>query len=84
MSILSSRRLDGPLDYRELWRILKLRIEELAAYEATTAMNDEDEATLRKRQGAYRFGYTVLSEMDSIVEQARASYGPLRQIGEDG
>jgi hypothetical protein len=77
--VIGRKSLDSPLDYRELWLQLAARVEELSAKAATDAMNDDDEVSIRKKQGAYRFGYTILSEMDRMVEEARAQFGPLRQ-----
>jgi hypothetical protein len=77
--MIARKSLDSPLDYRELWLQLAARVEELLAKAASDAMNEDDEASIRKKQGAYRFGYTILSEMDRMVEEARAQFGPLRQ-----
>ena len=82
--MIANKRLDAPVDYRELWHQLRLRIEELSAKAATDAMNAEKELEIRQKQGAYRFGYTLISEMDRLLDDARASYGPLRSLRNSG
>lgn len=79
MSILGRRHLDAPIDYRALWVMLRNRIEELTTDQAIKAMEDSEDQDIYKKQGAYRFGYTILSEMERILEETRKSYGPLRQ-----
>lgn len=78
-----SKRLDSPLDYKALWTQLRHRIYELASKAATDAMSADDVTDIHRKQGAYRFGYTVVSEMDRMVEGARGEYGPLRQANHD-
>jgi hypothetical protein len=77
--MIGNKRLDSPLDYRELWLQLAARVEELSAKAASDAMHSDEERDIRRKQGEYRFGYTILSEMDRMVEEARAQFGPLRQ-----
>lgn len=80
MSILSGRKhLDAPIDYRALWGMFRERIEELTTDQALKAMADSDDRDIHQKQGAYRFGYTILAEMERILEETRKSYGPLRQ-----
>lgn len=83
MSLIGNRRLDAPLDYRELWTALKERISELCADQASKCAVEEFELEMRRHQGAYRFGYTIMSEMDRLQDEARKSYGPLRQAMDD-
>lgn len=84
MTLIGNRRLDAPVDYREMWRMLRVRIEELCADEASRCAVEDVELEVRRRQGAYRFGYTIMSEMDRLLDEVRKSEGPLRQLEDDG
>ncbi len=81
---MSAKRLDAPLDYRQLWLNLRARIDELCIDQASKAAVEDGEISLRRQQGAYRFGYTIIAEMDRLQDEARKSYGPLRNARDDG
>ena len=78
--MIGQKHLDSPIDYKVLWGELRQRIEELAAKAASDAMHCDTEADIRRKQGEYRFGYILVSEMDRILDDARAAYGPLRSL----
>lgn len=64
-----------PLDYRQLWANLRIRLQDMAADQAVRAAVDKDMDAVRKHQGAYAFVQNVLAEMESLVTAARQDSG---------
>ncbi len=67
------RRMESPVDYKQLWHALTLRLGELATDKALRCVTEGDEAEIRRLQGGFTTVHDVLGEMVKLLDSARSA-----------
>ena len=72
-----TRRIDVPTDYHQLWNRLRHRLTEMRAEAATRAATEREIIMVRRHQGAHDALSRILTEMEQLVDVARAEKRPV-------
>lgn len=77
-------RIEGPLDYRVLWGMLRHEIQSMAMEMAKRAITERELDRIPGYQGAWRFSHDILSKMDELLSAAQRGNSTVTEEESDG
>ena len=77
-------RIEGPLDYRILWEMLRREIKGMSIEMSTRTMVEKELERIPHYQGAWNFANQVLVKMDDLLREAKRGNSAAESNDPDG